>query len=428
MNSVMPLILAGGQGDRLSILSEQRAKPAVPFGGQYRIIDFALSNCAASELSQVSVLTQYRPRSLVSHIGSGQAWGLNTLDGAVQTLQPYLGRSDMDWYQGTADAVYQNLYVIAESNAREVLILSADHIYLTSYRNLIAYHRTQAADATIAVYSVPVEEAHRFGVLHLDADGRVVDFQEKPEHPESTWASMGVYCFNREVLVEVLQADAEDKDSTHDFGRDIIPRIFSDHRVFAYQYQDYWRDVGTIDAYWDASMDLLAPRPPLDLDNSQVKLRTAGSTRTPARFGEHATVQRSLISPGARIDGSVKNSIISPGVIVQEGAEVSDSIIFHDSVISAGATVDRVILDKEVSIGPNACVGHGESSVANKLRPDIVSAGISIVGKRAIVPSGLTIGRNVVIGPGTHEELADNGDVASGETILPKKMPLHLFV
>ena len=276
MINVLAMILAGGQGDRLSVLSEQRAKPAVIFGGQYRIIDFALSNCGNSSITKVAVLTQYRPRSLVNHIGSGRAWGLDTLDGSVQILQPYLGRADMDWYQGTADAVYQNLYVIEESQAGEVLILAGDHIYLTSYRNMVAYHRSQHADATVAVYSVPRDEAHRFGVLDLDQTGRVVDFQEKPKEPRAPWVSMGVYCFNKDVLVEQLQADAELGDeSRHDFGRDIIPRMYQSHRVFGYQYQDYWRDVGTVESYWSANMDFLSPSPPINLDHPDFPLRTA---------------------------------------------------------------------------------------------------------------------------------------------------------
>ena len=232
MTDILAMILAGGQGDRLSVLSEQRAKPAVVFGGQYRIIDFALSNVANSGITKTAVLTQYRPRSLISHIGAGRPWGLDTLDGTVQMLQPYLGRADMDWYSGTADAIYQNLYVIEESRASEILVLAGDHIYLTNYRNMIAYHRSQQADATVAVYSVPREEAHRFGVLDLDHDGRVVDFQEKPTEPRSPWVSMGVYVFNKDVLVEQLQADADAGDaSKHDFGRNIIPNTYETHRV-----------------------------------------------------------------------------------------------------------------------------------------------------------------------------------------------------
>ena len=429
MNNVLAMILAGGQGDRLSVLSEQRAKPAVVFGGQYRIIDFALSNCSNSGIDKVAVLTQYRPRSLVNHMGSGRPWGLDGLDGALQVLQPYLGRADSDWYSGTADAVYQNLYVIEESHAREVLILAGDHIYLTSYRNMLAYHRSQAADATVAVYSVPREEAHRFGVLDLDANGRVIDFQEKPKEPKGAWASMGVYIFNKDVLVEQLQSDADEGDaSAHDFGRNIVPRMYRTHRVFGYQYQSYWRDVGTIESYWDAHMDLLAPHPPLDLEDVEVKLRTAGAIMPPASFGRSANIRESLISPAAHISGEVSRSVISPGVVIEQGAVVRDSIIQHRCVIRAGAVIDRSILDKEVTVGRDCVIGEGDPSVANFDRPDIVNSGITVVGKRVVVPHGLHIGRNVVIGPGVRDELVDRAGLESGATVHPTTMPLHLFV
>lgn len=423
------MILAGGQGDRLSILSEQRAKPAVVFGGQYRIIDFALSNCANSDISKVAILTQYRPRSLTNHVGAGHPWGLDSLDGYVQILQPYLGRADMDWYQGTADAVYQNLYVIEESRAREVLILAGDHIYLTSYRNMLNFHRSQMADVTVAVYSVPREEAHRFGVLDLDQNGRVVDFEEKPRNPRSPWVSMGVYIFNKDSLVEQLQADADLGDqSKHDFGRDIIPRMYQSHRVFGYQYQGYWRDVGTVESYHAAHMDLLSPHPPLDLNDPDRMIRTAGSILPPARVGPNATVHESLISPAAQVDGGVIRSVISPGVIIEEGAEVRDSVIQHRCVIRAGAVVDHCILDKEVTVGRGAVVGEGDSSIANFERPDIVNTGISIVGKRVVIPSELRVGRNVVIGPGVHDELLERAVLESGASVHPTQMPLHLFV
>ena len=428
MHDVLALILAGGQGDRLSVLSEQRAKPAVVFGGQYRIVDFALSNCAASDIDQVAVLTQYRPRSLVNHIGSGRAWGYDTPDRHLEILQPYLGRADMDWYQGTADAVYQNLYLIAQAQAEEVLILSADHVYLMSYRNMVAYHRRQQADVTIGVYSVPIEEAHRFGVLELDASGRMVDFQEKPPEPKSTWVSMGIYCFNRDVLIEALQEDASLGSSSHDFGRDIVPRIFGSKRVFGYQYLDYWRDVGTIEAYWQANMDLIERYPPLNLANADAPLRTSRVSQTPTRFGAKASPSHALISPGAQIDGAVERSVISPGVVVEAGAAVRDSILCHDAVIRSGAVVDRAIIDKDVVVGAGATVGAGDEAVVNRERPDIVNCGISIVGKRAVVPAGMTIGRNVIIGPGVEEELEGLDAIESGETVLPEQMPLHLFV
>ncbi|HXU24809.1 MAG TPA: sugar phosphate nucleotidyltransferase [Tepidiformaceae bacterium] len=429
MTDILAMILAGGQGDRLSVLSEQRAKPAVVFGGQYRIIDFALSNVANSGITKTAVLTQYRPRSLISHIGAGRPWGLDTLDGTVQMLQPYLGRADMDWYSGTADAIYQNLYVIEESRASEILVLAGDHIYLTNYRNMIAYHRSQQADATVAVYSVPREEAHRFGVLDLDHDGRIVDFQEKPTEPRSPWVSMGVYVFNKDVLVEQLQADADAGDaSKHDFGRNIIPNMYETHRVFGYQYQDYWRDVGTVESYWDAHMDLLAPRPELNLDNPDLRLRTAGSILAPARLGPHAEVTNSLIAPAAQVLGRVTRSVISPGVIIEEGAEVRDSVIQHRCIVRSGAVVDRSILDKEVTVGRGAVIGEGTENVANFERPDIVNAGITIVGKRVTVPAGMHVGRNVVIGPGVHDELVDLAMLESGASVHPTQMPLHLFV
>ena len=428
MNDVLAMILAGGQGDRLSILSEQRAKPAVVFGGQYRIIDFVLSNCANSAISQVAVLTQYRPRSLVNHIGAGRPWGLDTLDARVQILQPYLGREDMDWYQGTADAIYQNLYVVEESRVTEALILAGDHVYSTSYRNMLAYHRAQRADVTVAVYSVAQEEAHRFGVLDLDATGRVVDWEEKPAVPRSPWVSMGIYVFNKDALLDVLQEDARNPDSTHDFGRDVIPAIFGSHRVYGYQYQDYWRDVGTVQSYWDANMDLVAANPELDMNASDRKIRTSRLTAPPARFGPESQVRSSLISAGSYIGGSVEHSVVSPFAVIEEGAQVRDSIVQHGAAIRRGAVLDRAIVDKEVEIGPNAIVGEGSMSIANIDRPDILNTGISIIGKRARIPAGFRIGRNVIIGPGVDEELREYEELSSGATLMPTHMPLHLFV
>lgn len=429
MNNVLAMILAGGQGDRLSILSEQRAKPAVVFGGQYRIIDFVLSNCASSGITKVAVLTQYRPRSLINHIGTGRAWGFDALDDGVQILQPYLGRQDMDWYQGTADAVYQNLYFIEESQVREVLVLAGDHVYTTSYRNMVAYHRSQTADVTVGVYAVPREEAHRFGVLDMDANGRIVDWEEKPAQPRSPWVSMGIYCFNKDVLVEQLQADADlDGASTHDFGRDIIPNMFRTHRVFGYQYQGYWRDVGTIESYWQANMDLIQPRPELELNDPNMRIRTSRMHFQPAKFGPDAGVREALISPGARVEGQVERAVISPSVVVEAGARVRDSILHHGTVVRAGAVVDRAILDKEVVVGEGAIVGFGDDNTPNRDRPDIVNAGISVVGKRVVLPAGIHIGRNVVIGPGVDSELDGVGRLVSGSTVQPRHMPLHLFV
>lgn len=428
MLNVFAMILAGGQGDRLSVLSDQRAKPAVVYAGQYRIIDFALSNCANSGLQKVAVLTQYRPRSLMSHIGGGRAWGLDSLDTPIQILQPYLGRADMDWYQGTADAVYQNLYVIEEARANEVLILAGDHIYLTSYRNMVSYHRSQGADITVAVYSVPREEAHRFGVLDLDPTGRVVDFQEKPSQPRAPWVSMGIYIFNKDVLIDALGEDADMANSAHDFGKDIIPRLYQTHRVFGYQFQGYWRDVGTVESYWNAHMDLLSANPAMNLDDPDLRLRTAGTVLAPARIGPRAHVSNSLISGAADVNGHVTRSVISPGVIIEDGAVVRDSIIQHGAVIRSGAIVDRAILDKEVVVGREAIIGKGGDSIPNLERPDIVNSGITILGKRSAIPAGLHVGRNVVVGPGVKDELYDRGHLESGATVHPTQMPAHLYV
>lgn len=428
MNNVLTMILAGGQGDRLSVLSEQRAKPAVVFGGHYRIMDFTLSNCANSGVTNVAVLTQYRPRSLMNHIGSGRAWGFDMLDNKLQVLQPYLGRKDSDWYSGTADAVYQNLYVIEESRAREVLILAGDHIYLTNYRYMLDFHRNHAADVTVAVYQVPLDEAHRFGVLELDQHGQVIDFDEKPPNPRSGWVSMGIYLFNADSLVEQLIRDAERPDSSHDFGRDIIPSMYETHRVFGYRYQGYWRDVGTIDAYWNANRDLLSADNPLPLQDPELKLRTPGDVPPPGLLGADANVQQSLISGGALIRGHVERSVVSPNAVIERGAIVRDSIVQHDCVIRSGAVVDHAILDKEVTVGVNAVVGIGDCDVVNMQRPDILNTGITVVGKRVAIPSGIEIGRNVVIGPGVRDELAGMTTLESGGTVLPKEVPLHMFV
>jgi glucose-1-phosphate adenylyltransferase len=256
-----------------------------------------------------------------------------------------------------------------------------------------------------------------------------VDWQEKPQEPKSTWVSMGVYCFNKDVLVEELQADADLGDqSTHDFGRDIIPRIFQRYRVFGYQYQEYWRDVGTIQSYWQAHMDLLGPRPALDLDDPDLKLRTSAPTMPPAWIGPKAEVVDSLISPGARIAGRVVRSVISPGAVIEEGAEVRDSIVQHRCVIRQGAVIDRSILDKEVTVGAGAYVGYGDDFRPNLERPDIVNTGITVIGKRATIPAGLRVGRNVVVGPGVDEELADLEELPSGASVHPTHIPLHLFV
>lgn len=420
MKRVVALILAGGQGDRLSVLSEERAKPAVIYGGRYRIIDFALSNCVNSGIGRVGVLTQYRPRSLNDHIGTGRPWDLDRQGGGVTLLQPYLGRDSSDWYRGTADAVAQNIYFIEETRSELVLILAGDHVYKMNYDELIAYHLANGADVTVPLYEVPMAEAHRYGVLTKDDENRIVEFEEKPDRPKSNLISMGIYVFNRQALIDQLVTDSKREDSTHDFGGDIIPAMVADgeRKVFGFPFHGYWRDVGTIQSYYDGNMDLLEDLPDLNLYDPETLIRTRITSYPPAKVGWRAYIQRSLLEPGCIINGHVEHSVLSPGVYVEEGAVVRDSIIFDDCHIEAGAIVERSILDKGVIVGKNAYVGYGDDFTPNLERPDIVNTGVTIIGKRAEIPPYVRIGRNCVIGPNVAVEAqSSDGYVASGTTI-----------
>jgi glucose-1-phosphate adenylyltransferase len=416
MERVVVMILAGGQGERLSILSRHRAKPAVPFGGKYRIIDFSLSNCVNSELYTVGVLTQYRPHSLNDHIGIGRPWDLDRQNSGVRLLQPYLGRARSNWYRGTADAIYHNLFFIERRQFRDVLILSGDHIYAMDYRPMINFHRESGADVTVAVQPVPWEQAPRFGVLATAPDSRVVEFQEKPAEPRSNLASMGIYIFRKEALIRALRGDNVDG-SMVDFGKDVLPYMIARGGVYAYAFDDYWQDVGTIQSYWDANMDLLLDPPPLNLDNPDWRIHTRSEERPPAKLLTGARVEGSLVSHGCRIQGTVEHSILSPGVIVHEGAIVRDSVIMTDSVIESGAIVDRCIVDKEVLIGAGARLGVGGVDVPNLLEPERLNTGITLVGRSARVPAHVTIGRNVLIAPNVLERHFLSRDIPSGDAV-----------
>ncbi len=397
MKRVLAMVLAGGEGERLSILSGMRAKPAVPFGGKYRIIDFTLSNCVNSDIDNVVVLTQYNPHSLNDHIGAGRPWDLDRSTGGVRLLQPYIARGrPSEWYRGTADAVLQNLQVVREAPGDLVLILAGDHVYKMDYQPFLAYHRRRRADVTVAVRPVPIGDAHRFGILALDDSDRVVEWQEKPKAPRSDLASMGIYVFSKRALLRWLD------ESTLDFGRDVLPAMLAGGaRVFGYRFDGYWQDVGTVETYWQANMDLLDEHPQLDLYDREWVIHTRSEERAPAKIGPTASIHRSLISHGCVVYGTVEHSVLSPGVRVDIGAVVRDSIVMFDTVIRAGAIVDRAIIDKEVSIGPNAVIGEGDDlQVPNRLEPARLNAGITVVGKRAVVPRGVRVGRNVRIGPG----------------------------
>lgn len=397
---VKAIILAGGEGTRLGTLTAKRAKPAVPFGGKYRIIDFTLSNCVNSNIFDVLILTQYRPHSLNDHIGKGRPWDLDrSFTGGVQILQPYKGRFDTDWYAGTADAVTQNINFVRQGRPEYVLILSGDHIYQMDYDLMIQFHREKGADATLSTIRVPLDEGSRFGILDCDEDFRVKEFLEKPANPPSNLASMGVYVFNYSVLEKVLREDAADPDSGNDFGHNIIPRMLDENfKVYAYPYGGYWIDVGTVDAYWEAHMDLLSMPPSLNLSDRTWIIHTRSEERPPVRIHHNAKIRDSLITDGSTIaDGAVvERSVLSPGVYVGPGAVVRESVILNDAYIEAGAVVDRCILDKIVVIGSNAQVGSIQ---------DMGDLGITSIGKNTHVPPGFTVGRNVVLGPDLEPEV-----------------------
>ncbi len=397
------MILAGGRGSRLSVLANKRAKPAVPFAGKYRIIDFPLSNCVNSNIYTVGVITQYRPRSLQDHIRNGAPWDLDRLSGGVWILQPYLGRADSDWYEGTADAVFQNLDFLRHARADYVLILSGDHVYKMDYSILISFHQEKQADVTVATLKVTPDDASRFGIVQTDANYRVVHFEEKPKHPKGTLASMGIYVFNYDTLIKVLKEDAKNPQSTRDFGKDIFPKMVEqNYRVFAFPFAGYWVDVGTIQSYWEAHMDLLADVPPLDLLDREWVIHTRSEERPPVNIRTGATVNHSLITDGCVIEGSVEYSVLSPGVRVGRGAVVRYSIILTDAVIEPGAVVDHCIVDKNTVIGRNAHVGFG--SDYTPIHTLNLVTGLSVIGKNTIIPPNLKVGRNVIIGSDLNDD------------------------
>ncbi len=405
MKRTMAVILAGGEGERLSILSSVRAKPAVPFGGKYRIIDFTLSNCVNSDIDHVLVLTQYNPHSLNDHIGLGRPWDLDRSHGGVKLLQPYISRGRVaEWYRGTADAVLRNMNVIERAPADTIVVLAGDHIYKMDYQPFVQAHRRRRADVTVAVRRVPLADASRMGILAMDETDRVTEWQEKPKQPKSDLASMGVYVFSKRALRRWLSEDLVD------FGANVIPAMLDGGaRVFGYRYSGYWQDVGTIQSYWETNLALNEDRPELDMYDPDWVIHTRSEERAPAKVGATAQIHRSLISHGCVIDGTVVNSVLSPGVRVDVGAVVRDSIVMFDSVIRAGAVVDRANLDKEVVVGQSAIVGEGPyDGPPNRQEPNRLNTGITVVGKQSIVPRGARLGRNVKVGGGVK-----NGDYKS---------------
>jgi glucose-1-phosphate adenylyltransferase len=388
----LALILAGGKGSRLDLLSEIRSKPAMPFAGKFRIIDFTLSNCSNSGIYDIAILTQYMPLSLNEHIGSGKPWDLDRRDSAITLLQPH-----SKWYEGTADAVYKNLSFVKRREAKYILILSGDHIYKMNYKKMIKAHINSGAELTIATTTVPLEEANRFGILETDNDNRIIGFEEKPRNPKSNKASMGIYVFTAETLYDVLE---NTHDSELDFGKHIIPRMIEkeDYKVVSFGFEGYWKDVGTIDSYLETSLDLLhGGEAVLDLYEDDWKIYTRSEEMPPVRIGQNAKITNSLISNGSVIEGTVINSILSPGVYVGKGAVVKDSVIFSNTKIGENTLIEKSIIDKKVKIGTHVVIGAGNNYTRNVEKPDLLYSGINIIAKRAIIPNDTIVERNVRI-------------------------------
>ena len=359
---MIAMLLAGGQGSRLGVLTQKVAKPAVAFGGKYRIIDFPLSNCINSGIDTVGVLTQYQPLRLNTHIGIGIPWDLDRNEGGVTVLPPYEKSTNSEWYTGTANAIFQNLDYMQQYNPDYVLILSGDHIYKMNYDKMLDYHKEMNADATIAVIEVPMKEASRFGIMNTDGNGRIVEFEEKPEHPKSNLASMGIYIFNWKLLRKILLADMKNPDSHHDFGKDVIPCLLNDNKTLAaYKFKGYWKDVGTIDSLWEANMDLIDSRNELNLNDPTWKIYTEDTPALPQYIGPNAKINKAFITQGCIVEGEVSHSVLFTGCTVGEGAKIIDSVLMPGVEVAAGAVVQRALVADNVKIGKDAVVGSADS-------------------------------------------------------------------
>ncbi|MCI8553981.1 MAG: glucose-1-phosphate adenylyltransferase [Clostridiales bacterium] len=386
------MLLAGGQGSRLYVLTRDIAKPAVPYGGKYRIIDFPLSNCINSGIETVGVLTQYQPLVLNDYIGSGQPWDLDRIDAGVHVLPPYQGSEGGGWYKGTANAIYQNMTFIERYDPEYVLVLSGDHIYKMDYSDMIAFHRQNGADCTIAVIEVEMSEASRFGILNTEPDGTIYEFDEKPKEPKSNLASMGIYVFNWKKLRQYLTSDEQDPKSQNDFGKNVLPAMLNaGEKMMAYRFEGYWKDVGTIDSLWEANMDLLDPRVPMDLDDPNWRIYSRNPGLPPHFTGEGATIQNSLISEGGNIFGHVDFSVLFPGVTVESGAEVRDSIIMPGAVVRRGAKVQYAIVAENAVIGEDAVVGARpeDCSGDGSWGVTVVAAGVRIGAHSKVPPKAM---------------------------------------
>ena len=413
---MIAMLLAGGQGSRLGVLTSKMAKPAVAFGGKYRIIDFPLSNCINSGIDTVGVLTQYQPLRLNTHIGIGIPWDLDRNVGGVTVLPPYEKSTNSEWYTGTANAIYQNLEYMEQYNPDYVLILSGDHIYKMDYKIMLDYHKANNADITIAAMPVPIEEAKRFGIVVTDDDNRITEFEEKPENPKSNLASMGLYIFSWKVLKNALIALKDQNEC--DFGKHVIPYCFENNkRLFAYEYNGYWKDVGTLNSYWEANMELIDIIPVFNLYEEFWKIYTRTDAIPPQYISSDAFIEKSIIGDGSEIYGKVYNSVIGSGVVIEEGAVVRDSIIMQDTVIGKNTSVEKAIIAEEVVIGDNVEIGVGEEA-ENVLKPKIYNSGLVTIGECTVIPDGVKIGKNTAVSGETKPEDYPNGELVGGGVII----------
>ena len=413
---MIAMLLAGGQGSRLGVLTQKVAKPAVSFGGKYRIIDFPLSNCINSGVDTVGVLTQYQPLRLNSHIGIGIPWDLDRNVGGVTILPPYERSKGSDWYTGTANAIYQNLEYMESYNPDYVLILSGDHIYKMDYEVMLEYHKANNADVTIACMPVPIEEASRFGIVITDENNRITEFEEKPAHPRSNLASMGIYIFSWKALKEALIAMSEEPGC--DFGKHVIPYCHQkQERIFAYEYNGYWKDVGTLGSYWEANMELIDIIPEFNLYEEYWKIYTKSDIIPPQYVAADAVIDRSIIGEGTEVHGTITNSVIGAGVTIEPGAEVHDSIIMRDCHIKAGAKVNKAIVAEDTTVGEGSELGVGEYA-PSKYDPEVYQFDLVTIGEHSVIPDHVKIGKNTAISGVTTPEDYTDGALASGDYII----------
>lgn len=414
---IVAMLLAGGQGSRLGILTKKMAKPSVAFGGKYKIIDFTLSNCINSGIDTVGVLTQYQPLKLNTHIGIGIPWDLDKNFGGVTVLPPFISTEDNAWYSGTANAVYQNIPFIDYYNPEHVLILSGDHIYKMDYEMMLNYHKDRNADATIAVFEVPIEEAFQFGIMNTDENNKIIEFEEKPENPKNNLASMGIYIFRWSALKEALIEMEKELDDS-DFGKHIIPRLLDNEKVCeAYTFDGYWKDVGTLEAYWKANMELIELVPEFNLYEPYWKIYTKNASQPPQFFGNDSFVETCIIGDGSEINGQVINSVIGANVIVGKGTVIKNSIIMSDTHIKGNCTIDRCIVSEKVEIGENVLMGVGEDAI-NEEFPKVYNSGLTVVGENSVIPDGIRIGKNCSLYGVLSLENFVNKELESGKNLV----------